>query len=327
MNDRLGELVEAADLNALLRAVDNLCETRDWDALVELAERCEDALERGKQLWPIVAHVDYRLALEAPADVAASVLGPEAGRFAFGPLTEVIASHHTWDELAPHFDLPQSAAYVAQERVLRGEVLDDDERARPEVLELPLHLEEWEPGYPLPIYRSNSFEVPEPWDPRAPLSDATFPSAEVVERPDATSALLDLVTPWTTESNGGARAVAVAGPAHAAAGALTFGRLRMGPLEPAEAVQRMAWAAASGGAHGRRRGGALGRWLAWYTASVLADTRWPVPADELRAGIERLRWYRWDEGDVEEGWVLRLAVEDPDGGWAVALGATDLLSD
>ncbi len=71
----LAELVEAADLNALLRAVDGLCEDRDWGRLVDLADMCEEALERGKQLWPIADHIDYRLALEAPGDYAGSVLG------------------------------------------------------------------------------------------------------------------------------------------------------------------------------------------------------------------------------------------------------------
>src|ERR687886_2054106 len=133
MDSHVVDLIEQSDHNALLRVVDSLCEARDWDGLVELADRCEDALERGKQLWPIAAHIDYRLALEGPGPYAADVLMPEVGRFAHGPLTEVAASTHRWDELVDHIDIPQIAAYVAQERVLRGEDLSGDPRTHPEI--------------------------------------------------------------------------------------------------------------------------------------------------------------------------------------------------
>jgi hypothetical protein len=323
--DRLSELVEAADLNALLRAVDGLCEARRWDDLVELADRCEEAVERGKQLWPIAAHIDYRLALEAPGEVAASVLRAEVTRFAAGPLTEVAASSHSWSELVEHLDGPQVAAYVAQERVLRGEDLTGDERAHPEVLELTHRLEAWEPLYALAKFRPAFVEVPEPWAALAPLDDVVPDPAEPSADPELVDALLDLVQPWVTESNGAARAVTVEGDARRAASTLTLGTLRMGPLQPAEAIQRVAWGAASGGAHGRRRGGAYGRFSAWYLGSLLTGLSWPPDPSELWEALGRLRWYRWDEGQPEKGWVLRLAVEDPADGWAAALAATDLL--
>src|SRR5712691_3732216 len=109
----LDDLLEAAEPNPLLRRVDALCEARAWDDLVDLAQRCREAYERGKQLWPIAEHIDYRLALEAPAPYAARVLTPTAGRFALGPLTEVAASTHTFDELAGHLPSPQVAGVVA----------------------------------------------------------------------------------------------------------------------------------------------------------------------------------------------------------------------
>ena len=315
-------------MNGLLRAVDALCEARDWEGLIDLAERCEDALERGKQLWPIADHIDYRLALEAPGDYAASVLTGASSRFALGPLTEVAASTHSWAELAEHIETPQTAAFVAQERVLRREVLDDDPRAHPDILELPLHLEEWEPGYALATYRSNVVEVAEPWDPKARLVDVDVrPGAEELEEDELINALLDLVTPWTTESNGAARAVVVDGRAIDAASALTLDALRVGPLRSDEALQRMAWAAASGGAHGRRRGAALGRSLAWYTVALLGDIGWPAAPETVHHALEALDWFYWDEGEPEEGWVLRLAVEDSAHGWAAAIAATDLLED
>jgi hypothetical protein len=328
MSADVQSLIEAADMNGLLRAVDGLCAARDWEGLVDLAERCEDALERGKQLWPIADHIDYRLALEAPGDYAASVLGDTSSRFALGPLTEVAASTHEWADLADHIEAPQAAAFVAQERVLRRETLDDDPRAHPEILDLPLHLEEWEPGYSLATYRSNLVEVAEPWDPKARLVDVDVRAgADELEEDEIVDALLDLVTPWTTESNGAARAVVVEGRAIDAASVLALDTLRIGSLRPEEALQRLAWAAASGGAHGRRRGAALGRSLGWYTVALLGDLSWPAHANDVHHALDTLDWFYWDEGEPEEGWVLRIAVEDSANGWAAAIAATDLLED
>lgn len=320
----LRPLIEAGDVNGLLRGVDGLCSSGRWDELVELADRCEEAIDRGKQLWPIAGHIDFRLALEAPAEYAADVLEAGTPRFSVGPLTEVAAFSHGWEDLADHLTSPQAAAYVAQERVLRGEDLTGDRRAHPEILELPLAIQPWEPVYALATYRSTYVEVAEPWEPRVGLVEVERAGAQELDDPELTATWLDLVGPWVTESNGAARAVAVHGGAVAAASALGFGDLRIGELQPAEAIQRMAWAAASGGAHGRRRGAALGRSLAWYTACVTAETGWPVPGGALGEALEALRWYRFDEGAPDEGWSIRLAVEQPAAGWAVALAATDL---
>ena len=327
MNDQLRELIEAQDLNGLLRAVDGLSGARAWDDLVELADECERALERGKQLWPIAAHIDYRLALEGPAEYAADVLTTDQRRFALGPLTEVAASTHTWEELAPNIESAQTAAYVAQERVLRGEVLSGDERAHPEVLEMPLELLTWEPDYPLATYKSTFVEVPEPWTPAAEQTRVNLDPALELEDSSLSEALLELVQPWTTESNGAARAIVVEGNAAGAAAHLVLERLFIGELQPAEAIQRMAWAAASGGAHGRRRGAAFGRFLSWYTTALIAGLDWPAAPDDLEGAAHELRWYYFDEGEEEEGWSLRLVVEDPDDGWAAALAATDLLTE
>ncbi len=327
MESHLAELVEAADLNGLLRAVDGLVTTRDWDAMVELADACETALERGKQLWPIAAHIDYRLALDAPAEYAADVLDSDPGRFSLGPLTEVAASTHTWEDLAPHLESPQVAAYVGQERVLRGEDLRGDDRAHPEVMGLPLGLEPFEPTYALATFHPSHVEVAETWFPRVPLREAQIEPAQSTQDAELETVLLDLVTPWVTESNGAARVAIVDGGAVGAASHLTYGTLLIGELDVAEAMQRLAWAAASGGAHGRRRGAAYGRFMAFYVVATLGDLGWPVEPAAIEAVASRLRWYRWDEGEPEKGWVLRVAVEDPRDGWAAAIGATDLLAD
>ena len=327
MSMSLDDLIEAADLNGLLRAVDGLCERKAWEDLVEVADRCEEALERGKQLWPIATHIDYRLALEAPGDYAAGVVQPELSRFALGPLTEVAASTHSWAELAPYLESSQAAAYVAQERVLRGERLDSDNRAHPEVLDLPLHLEPWEPTYALATFRADHVEVAEPWDPRAPMEEQAPQEAQLIDDQELESTLLDLVAPWTAESNGAARVAITEGEALGAISCLAFDSIRIGPLETAEAIQRMAWAAASGGAHGRRRGAALGRFMSWYGAALMIGLPWPVEPDVLGDALGALRWFRWDEGQAEKGWVLRIAVEHPEDGWAAAIAATDLLEE
>ena len=328
MDASIHELIEAADLNALLRSVDGLCAARRWDDLLDLADACEEAVDRGKQLWPIAVHIDYRLALEAPAEYAVHALDlPGAARFSHGPPTEVAASTHKWDELAPHISEPQIAAYVAQERVLRGEDLDGDERAHPDVLELPLHVTEWEPTYALATFFADHAEVAEPWKARSPLETMDRRPGKDLADPEITDLLLDLVQPWTSESNGAARAVIVEDDAVGAVSALTYNAVDIGVLEPAEAMQRMAWAAASGGAHGRRRGAAFGRYMAWVVASQLGEVPWPPVGDELGRAINELRWFRWEEDITEEGWALRIAVEDPVHGWAAALGATDVLEE
>ena len=327
MRQGLHDLIEAADLNALLRAVDGMCAAREWDELLDLADACDDALDRGKQLWPISAHVDYRIALEAPGEYAAEVLTAEIGRFAHGPLTEVAASTHAWGELAPHLTDPVTASYVAQERVLRGEVLENDERAHPDLVDVPLKIEPWEPPYALATFRSNLVEVQEPWEPRDRWQEVQAEAGPPMDDAEVVDALLELVNPWTNESNGAARAVVTEGDAAASIAALTYGPVRLAPIGVDEAFRQLAWAAASGGAHGRRRGAALGRFSAWYTVALLADLPWPAPGAELGAAAARLRWFLWDEEGPEEGWVLRIAVEDPDDGWAAALGATDVLAD
>jgi hypothetical protein len=314
-------------MNALLRVIDGMAAAREWDDLLDLADLCEAAVERGKQMWPIAAHIDYRLALEAPGDLAAEVLESHLVRFHPGPLSEVAASTHTWAELALHIEAPHTKAYVAQERVLRGEDLTGVAGDSIDVLELPLVLQPWEPTYALATYKPDHVEVAEPWSPKAPLAPFVSKPAERLSEPDIENALTDLVAPWTAESNGAARAIVVEGDAASAVAALLDDArpARIGKLSSQEAVQRLAWAAASGGAHGRRRGAAFGRWLTWHTLALLLDRPWPVDPAALGEEVDALEWYRWDEGAPEEGWVLRIAVGDPELGWAAALAASDLL--
>jgi hypothetical protein len=319
----LGELVGTGDPAALLRAVDGLCAADDWDDLVELLARLEEAIEFGKPLWPVRTYVEYRLALEAPGRHAASVLRPGAARFALGPLTEVAASAHPWADLAPHLDTSSVAGAVAQERVLRGEDLRGDPRAHPEVLELPMVLQPWEPAYPLATYRRDRLHVTGPPTGTAPKPAGGDPAAARLDDAETHRALLGLVEVWTSQSEGTADAVLVDGGAADAAAALAGGPVRLARLTPAEALALMAWAAASGGAHGVRRGAALGRFDSWWAATVLSGLDWPPEPDQLAAAIERLDWWAWDDGPLT-GWVLRLAVADRGAGWAAAVDARDV---
>jgi len=271
----------------------------------------------------VAQYAEYRIALEAPGEHAASVLEPGAARFALGPLTEVAASTHTWRELADHLDIPVVAATVAQERVLRGEDLRGDERARPDELELPLHLTSWEPDYALPVYRADELLQDGPPLPVAAPRAVDAPPASPVEDDALERAATELVTPWVEQSGGWCHVAAGAGDAPGAVAALVPGAVRLTPLTLQEAFARLVWVASSGGVHGRRRGGAAGRSHAFWFGHMLTQVRYGAAADELGERLSELEWYLFDEGSEETGWRLRLAVADPRSGRSVAIDAAD----
>ncbi len=321
---RLVDLVEGNDVDGLIRFVDGVCAARDWDGLVEVRDRCREAVQRGKQLWGVAEFAEYRLALEAPGPYAGPVVVEGAGRNALGPFWEVAASTHTWDELAGHLPPGPARTMAAHERVVRGEVLEDDSRADPRVLEVPLALAGWEPAYPPAVYRPDKADFPEPDLP--PMRWVELPAAGAVA-PDhvAEDALHELVRPWEEQSNGRVETVAVRGGALEAVSALGPSRVRATELTPAQAVAHMAWTGASGGAYGRRRGTPVGRHDAWWAVVALVGALddWPLPPDEVGEEAAALRWWRWDPGDQASGWAFHLAVEDPDAGRAWAVSAVD----
>ena len=320
----ISELVELGDLDELTRMVDRLCRAQDWDGLLELRDRCRAALQRGKQLWPVAAHAEYRTALQAPAPWAAHVLEPGAGRFALGPLTEVAASTHTWAELGPHVTPGPLAALTAHERVVRGEDLRGGRHPDTAVLDLPLSLQPWEPIYPVAEYHPEEAHFPSPSLPS--LRPVRLPSSvEPVDDRQSCDALVELAAAWATESNGRVEAVAVRGDGPAAVAALGPRSARMAEISVADALAHLAWAGANGGAHGRRRGMAAGRFGAWWALASIGDLldHWPVPADELAEVSSSLRWYAWDAGEPLTGWSLRLVAEDPYDKLAWAVSATD----
>lgn len=333
------ELVERGDLDELVRHVDRLCRAGRadpgdgtvWDDLVDLRDRCRRALERGKQLWPVASLVEYRLALQAPGPWAGAVVVEGGGYLAAGPLAEVAASTHTWAELVDHIPAGPLRTVVAHERVVRGEDLTGDDRLDRAVLDLPAVLQPWEPAYALATYHEDRVELPAPepdgggaWTAPAATGPAGAPTGDPADA-DVVSALRGVARAWVTDSNGTAEAVAVDGDAGSALAALGVPEARLAPVTPADALAWLAWAGASGGAHGRRRGTAAGRFEAWWAAAALTALLddWPVPPDELGDAVDELRWYRWDRGTAVTGWHLALVVEDPDHRVAFALEATD----
>ncbi|REK37066.1 MAG: hypothetical protein DWQ20_05185 [Actinobacteria bacterium] len=314
-NTRVREAIEASDTDELLRIVDGHCKARSWDELLALRALCQEAVTRGKQLWGVDEHIQYRLALEAPAEWAGPAVSEGGARFTLGPLPEVAASNKTWAELAPHLSPGPHRMTVAAERILRGDHPDEPTPLPP--------LLDWEPSYPLATYKPDKVETPEPKRP------ATGPvelpqSVEVVEDVESEHALADLVEPWIDQSNGRCQTVSVEGEALDAIAALGLPSATLAQLDPPNALAVMAWTAASGGAHGRRRGAAAGRHTAWWVVSAISDLDWPAPPDEVAAAANRIRWFWFDDGSPPGGWELRLALDDPELGLAWAITANDV---
>ncbi len=320
---KLVDLIEASDLDGLVKLVDTLAKSREWAGIRELIERCGEAVERGKQVWGAAHYGEYRLALDAPPEIAAKVVLPGAGRFAPGPLWEVAASSHTWDELDPHLTDPTMRSIVAQERALRGDDVPLD-AVHSDHFEVPSHPQPWEPVYPGAVYREDGVDVagPEIGD----LQWIDLPdTSERLDNDPATDALIDLVRPWLEESSGRGEAVAVAGTAEEAIRALGPRRARIASIDLRQAMRVMTWSAATGGAYGRRRGTPAGRAAAWWAVACLLgmEEDWPVDPDELGEEAASLRWVAWEPGDITGGWSFHLAVEDAEEGLAWAVSATD----
>lgn len=197
----------------------------------------------------------HRLSIgpRSPGPYAAAVLGPEAGRFALGPLTEVAASTHSFAELADHIASPQTAAFVAAERVVRGEDLRSVPGTYQETLEMPLVLSDWEPAYPLAVYRASKAVFPDPAI-HSQSTAGTPDPFELIDDEESRVALMGLVDVWVSQSNGTVEVRTVEGSAAGAVTALGYEEFTIAKVNAAEAMAMMAWAAASGGANGRAEG-------------------------------------------------------------------------
>jgi hypothetical protein len=322
--DAIDAVVRRGDLDELVRSIDDCCATGAWDALERLRLACERAHETGRQLWPAAAHAAYRLALEAPAPFAAAMLVEGPARFTLGPLAEVAAQTHTWRELAPHVPVGAVAVIAAHERVVRGEDVEAAPPVGPVVLELPWRLASFEPTYPLAEYAAHEASFPAPELPAfQPLALPT--RAPDRTRDDVTAALLEATSVWVTESNGRADAAAVAGDAAAAIAALGVRRARAIQVSTDDALRLVAWAGASGGAHGRRRGAAAGRFAAWWLGAALGALLddWPPASADVAAALEQCRFWAWDAAEPATGWRLQVAIEHTRRGTAWAVAASD----
>ena len=308
-----------------MRLVDELTSAGEWARLRRLRDAARHALGTGRQLWPAATHAEYCLALLAPAEWAAGVLDESSGRFTIGPLTEVVAQHHTWAELAALLEPGPRAAVVAHERVLRGESIEASSVAElPNTVELPYELAPWEPRSALADYRADGAEFPAPALP-ARLAELALPAdvdGALVDDELVELAVRQLVEPWTVSSDGRADLVTVEGDLATAVRALGITAARAVELAPVDALTWLAWAGASGGAHGRRRGAAAGRFGALWLVAALGDTldEWPEAIGDAGAG---LRWWWWDAHEPVTGWQLQIAVEDPAEGVAWAISARD----
>lgn len=325
-DEALDKLVHSADLDGLVRMIDDRCSTRDWEGLLRVRNRARNAVKTGRQLWPAATLAEYRLALIGPVEFVAEVLDEAdglSGQFTTGPLTEVAAQHHSWLELQ-HVLVPSPrAAFVAHERVIRGEAVEGSDL--PPVLELPTILQPWEPVYEVAQYADNGAEFPCPELPDNWESIETVGGAEVLDD-DVDLAVRQLIEPWIAGSNGQAETVCVNdGDIRTALGALGVRTARITPLNAPQALSWIAWAGASGGAHGRRRGAASGRFGAWWLLAAFGDmlNDWPIEPDMLGAFANELDWYRWDAFEPTVGWTLQIAVSDPAENVAWAITASD----
>lgn len=333
MSQQLEDLIARADLDGLVRLIDAECASRDWNHLLEIRAAARHAVQTGRQLWPAATLAEYRLALHSPPEIASLVLQGEASRFTLGPLTEVIAQNHTWDQLAEFLPHDPQSTYVAYECALRGNIISNSEQLFP-ALEIDVQCATWEPQYQLAVYTDNdaTFDAPNLPPTTSAIKCAAKPSnsraadgldvAQDVER-----AAHQLVDAWTAQSNGHCATAIISGDALSALGALGAlqdSSINLRAISPQEAMKWLAWAGSSGGAHGRRRGAATGRFAAWWMLAALGDATdaWPLSADQARDIAEQWSWSWWDNGPAT-GWNLQLAASNETTGASWAIDAHD----
>lgn len=316
------EAVETSNTDTLLRFIDGWCASRTWDRLIELRPHLAAAGERGKQLWAVDEHIRYRLALEGPHHLAGAMVAEGPARFTLGPLTEVVAQRRTWAEIVPYLGSGPHRGIVAHERSIRGDHIPETEVIDP-VFDIPVAVQSWEPDYPVAEYKSDRAEFPTPPVPDFEWFDLR-PGPAPLDDPDTWEALYGLVSVWVEQSSGRADGRAVEGTALDAIAAFGLSRAGLARVAPADALAWMGWAAASGGAHGRRPGAASGRYRVWLAGAALTGLDWPVEPDRLGTALSDLEWYLWSDG-ADSGWNLHLAVTDPLDSLAWSLTATDSL--
>lgn len=307
----LDTLINSLDHDGLVRYVDGCCSSRDWDELLRVREKCRLANDSGRQMWPVTTLANFRLALHAPAEFAVRGLEQVSGSFLFGPLSEVIAQNHTWAELAPLLNDPYLADVIAHERELRSERTGRTFEGL--VYDIPREPQTWEPHYLLPTYSDAGVQHDAPPIPSTSIDVESSTYWSLTGDLEAENALRAVVEPWIESSNGHAEIVTVDGTAPEALSALGVRRASLTPIDHHLALQWLAWAAASGGAHGRRRGVASARYATWWVLAALGGLAgdWPVSPSQLGEIAHQLQWWLWDAHEPQIGWRLQLIIEDP----------------
>jgi hypothetical protein len=223
----------------------------------------------------------------------------------------------------------------------------------------PLILQAFEPDYILPDYRATersdgAVVAPAPAATvRLPVLDGDGVEQRAEEQgafpgpPALLRALEDVVAPWVSQSGGEVRIAGVLGGTGAACLAtLDAGGadgLAARPIGTAEFLRLIAHAGASGGVHGRRRGGASGRSSAWWVARCATglEREETIDPDELEFRMEDLDLLAF-RTTGEAAWRLEVAIGGRSGraggvapdeaaatpmtdaaGWAVAVAAFD----
>lgn len=320
----LDGLVQRADLDGLVRHVDDVCAAREWEHLLHVRDRARAAVDTGRQLWPIATLANHRLALWAPAPLAVRALDDSARTFMPGPVSEILAVHHTWEELSPHVPAGHDRSLLAHERSLRGDAVPTGE---PSLIDIPISLQSWEPDYVPAIYTDDGVEALAPRIP-APHLHIGARTGEPLDDPETVAAFRMMTEPWTRQSNGSARCVVAEGGMEEALHALGVDECRGVEINHGQALEVLAWAAADGGAHGRRRGLATGRSNAWWFLAVFTGLHdsWPCDPDEFGDVLAGLSWWLWSptHGDAP-GWNVHLVVVDNDEGLSCGVVAHDHL--
>jgi hypothetical protein len=238
-----------------------------------------------------------------------------------GPLTEVIAQNHQWSELSEFLESSPTSTYIAYECAIRGQQVDGELFP---ALESPCTLLPVESNYALAEYHDNEAKFPTPAIPEMGNAIAVpASSANVVHDSEVATAIHQLVDAWTTQSNGALRISCVDGSVLDALAALEVQEARLSLLTSSDALAWLTWAGASGGAHGRRRGNALGRDAAWWTIAALTEKtfHWPIGNEELEDATNSLQWFWWDNNEPTTGWNIKLCAHhaERNRSWAISL--------
>lgn len=321
MSESQYDLINRADLDGLVRLIDDYCETRSWHDLLGLRDACKAAVANGRQVWPASTLAEYRLALLAPAEIAVQVVDEDAGRFTLGPLTEVIAQHHEWAELAPLLEPSPITTFIAYECAIRGQHVDGELFP---ALESPCRLLACESAYALAEYHDNEAKFPSPQLPAmGPVVDIAEPSTALVHDAEVEAAVHLLAEGWTSQSNGQLNMACVDGSVFDALAHFEARHVRLAMLSTDDALAWLTWAGANGGAHGRRRGNAQGRDATWWTIAALSEKtlHWPLSDSDCVTAADSLQWFWWDRNEPTTGWNVQLCVHhaERNRSWAISL--------